>query len=77
MSNITLSVDDKVVKKVRKIAVDKNTTMTAMVRDFLTSVAERDEANKQRSIRRLKQSFRKLSRDMGKRTWTREDLHAR
>ena len=31
--NITLSIDEEIVKKVRKIAVDKDTTLTAMVRD--------------------------------------------
>jgi hypothetical protein len=31
MSNITLSVDDEVIRKVRKIAIDKNTTLTQMV----------------------------------------------
>ena len=39
MSNITLSVDDEIIKKIRKIAIGKNTTLTAMVRDYLTSVA--------------------------------------
>ena len=42
MPNITLSVDDDIVKRVRKIAIDKNTTLTAMIREFLTSVAARD-----------------------------------
>ena len=30
--NITLSIEEQIVKKVRKIAVDKDTTLTAMVR---------------------------------------------
>jgi len=42
MPNITLSVDVDIIKKVRKIAIDKNTTLTAMIREFLTSVAARD-----------------------------------
>ena len=33
--NITLSVSDEVVRQVRKIAVDRNTTLTAMVREYL------------------------------------------
>lgn len=37
--NITLSVDEEIVKKVRKMAIDRDTTLTAMVRDYLTSVA--------------------------------------
>ena len=38
--NITLTIDDEIVEKVSKIAVDKNTTLTAMVLEFLASVAD-------------------------------------
>ena len=53
MSNITLSVDDEIIKKVRKVAIEKNTTLTAMVRDYLTSVAIRDAQEKNEAINRL------------------------
>ena len=75
MPNITLSVDDKIIKKVRKIAIEKNTTLTAMVRDFLTSVAIRDAQEKNEAIKKLGNSFKTLSRDMGRRKWTREALY--
>jgi ABC-type metal ion transport system substrate-binding protein len=77
MSNITLNVDDEVIKKVRKIAIDKNTTLTAMVREYLNSVAARDDQRKQESVQKLQKSFQTMSRDMGKRNWSREDLHVR
>jgi hypothetical protein len=77
MPNITLSVDDEVIKKVRKVAVDKNTTLTTMVREFLQSVADSDAAEKKQAIRKLQKSFQGLSRDMGTRTWTRDDLYER
>lgn len=77
MSNITLSVDDEVIRKVRKIAIDKNTTLTQMVRDFLTSVTTRGAAQRMRAVRRLETSFEEFSRDMGKRDWSREELHER
>jgi len=77
MSNITLSVDDEIIKKVRKIAIDKNTTLTAMVRNFLISVANRDAQQKNEVIKKLRKSFKTLSRDMGQRKWTRETLHER
>ena len=77
MPNITLSVDDEVIKKVRKIAIDKNTTLTAMVREFLTSVATRDAQEKIEAAKRLQMSFKTISRDMGQRKWSREDLHER
>jgi len=77
MPNITLSVDDEIIKKVRKIAIDKNTTLTAMVRQFLTSVATLDAQEKNEAVKRIQKSFIKLSSDMGRRKWSRENLHER
>ncbi len=77
MSNITLSVDDEVIKKVRKIAVDKNTTLTAMVREYLQAVADSDAAEKKQAVKKLQQSFGDLSRDMGRRNWSRDELYER
>ncbi len=77
MSNITLSVDDKIIKKARKVAIDKNTTLTAMVRNFLTSVANRDAQDKTKAIKKLRRSFKTFAKDMGQREWTREALHER
>ena len=77
MSNITLKVDDDIIQKVRKIAIDKNTTLTQMVRDYLELVAERDSNQKARTLQDLEGSFCELSRDMGKKNWKREDLYER
>jgi predicted transcriptional regulator len=77
MSNITLKVDDEVIRKLRKIAIDRDTTLTQMIRDYLQSVADRECKQKNRTVRDLRRSFSELSRDMGKRTWTREDLYER
>ena len=75
--NITLSIDEEIVKKVRKIAIDKDTTLTAMVRAYLTSVAESGDATKQERIAKFRETSERLSRDMGPRTWTREELYDR
>ncbi len=77
MANITLSVEEEVIRKVRKIAIDKNTTLTQMVREYLISVAERDVAQKARALKGLETTFQELSRDMGERDWVREDLYER
>jgi predicted transcriptional regulator len=77
MPNITLSVDDEIIKKVRKIAIEKNTTLTAMVRDYLSSVAIRDAQEKNEAIKKLRKSFKTISRDMGRRKWSREALYER
>ncbi len=75
--NITLSIDEEIVKKVRKIAVDQDTTLTAMVREYLKTVADSDQAERRERIRKLNDTFRKYSGKMGPRTWTREDLYER
>jgi hypothetical protein len=77
MPNITLKVDEETIKKVRKVAIEKDTTLTAMVRDFLTSVSQRNDLEKKAVIRKLKASFKDLGRDMGSRKWTRESLYER
>ena len=74
---ITVNIDEEIVKKVRKLAIDKDTTLSAMVRDYLTSIAGRDAAARKANADRLMETFEKVSRDMGPRTWTREDLYDR
>ncbi len=77
--NITLKIDEDTVKKVRKIAIDKNTTLAQMVRDFLTQIAQTENAKRKRSSQRFKHLTKKYSRpmDLESRSWTREDLHGR
>ena len=77
MPNITLSVDDEILKKARKVAIDKNTTLTEMIREYLKTIVERGSTERDRAVKALEQSFRKHSRDMGQRTWTRESLYGR
>ncbi|MCD6225372.1 MAG: hypothetical protein J7K32_07650 [Deltaproteobacteria bacterium] len=77
MPNITLSVNDDIIKKVRKIAIDKNTTLTALVRDFLTTIAKQDVQHRKKAAEKIGESFKTKSRNMGVREWTREALHER
>ncbi|MGB9463568.1 MAG: DUF6364 family protein [Candidatus Acidiferrum sp.] len=77
--NITLSLDEKLVKELRKIAVDRDTTLTGMVRDYLEKVAAENAATgkKRRQREALESTFERLQFNIGTRTWTRADLHAR
>ena len=77
--NVTLTLDDKLVKEVRKIAVERDTTLTGMVRAYLEQVAA-EHANsdqKRREMEALEDSFKRYSINMGKKTWRREDLYDR
>ena len=77
--NITLSLDDDLVKEVRKIAVERDTTLTGLVRAYLQDLAAENakSGRKRREIEALRQSFEKFQFNIGKRTWKREDLHER
>jgi Family of unknown function (DUF6364) len=77
--NVTLSLDDNLVKEVRKIAVDRDTTLTGLVRDYLERLATENAASGRRRRERevLERSFGQLRIKVGKRTWKREDLYDR
>jgi predicted transcriptional regulator len=79
--NVTLSLDDDLVKKVRKIAVDRDTTLTGMIREYLEKVASEDAAaeaeRKRRAMEKLEEGFKRYEFKLGKIAWKREDLHER
>lgn len=77
--NITLTLDDNLVKEVRKIAAERDTTLTGLVRLYLEQIAAENaqSGRKRRELETLRRSFKKFQFRMGKRTWTRADLHER
>jgi predicted transcriptional regulator len=77
--NVTVTLDDDLVKKLRKIAVERDTTLTGMIREYLEKVAAEDasSARRRRQLEALERSFDTFSFSIGKRTWTRADLHER
>ncbi len=77
MSNITFKADDEIIKKARKVAIEKNTTLTQMLRDYLDSIASLEDEKQTTAMFRLEKTFEQHSRDMGKRNWRREELHER
>jgi hypothetical protein len=77
--NITLSIDDDLIKEVRKIAVERDTTLTGLVRDYLRDVAAEHarSGRKRREREALERSFRQFQFRVGRKTWKREELHER
>ena len=77
--NITLSLDDDLIKEVRKIAVEQDTTLTGMVREYLQKLAAENSVSGRRRREReaLERSFARFQFKLGRRNWKREDLHAR
>jgi len=77
--NITLSLEEKLVKEVRKIAVERDTTLTGLVREYLEKLAAEHalSGQRRREMDALERSFDQFRFKVGKRSWRREDLHAR
>jgi hypothetical protein len=76
MKNITLSVDEKVLTAVRRHAADRNSSVNALVREYLTNLAAHEgRANRARG--RLRLLSKQSKGQLGKKTWSREQLHDR
>lgn len=77
--NITLSIDEELVKQVRKIAIERDTTLTGLVRAYLQELAAENarSGRKRRELEALERSFDQLHIHIGERTWKREDLYER
>jgi len=77
MANITMSLDADLIKKVRKLAIERNTTLTALVREYLRRLAAREDERTEEIIDRLLDSWNTPGIVVGPQTWAREDLHER
>jgi plasmid stability protein len=76
MKNITLSIDEKVLSVVRRHAAEHNSSINALVRDYLTNLAaQEDRASAARA--RLHELSASSPGRLGEKTWTRDDLHDR
>ncbi|MBW1802825.1 MAG: hypothetical protein JRJ85_19095 [Deltaproteobacteria bacterium] len=76
MANITLKIDDDLLKKAREIALQKKTSINAIVRDKIKEFVSSD-LNRQATLKGLDAFFDRCKARAGKRTWTRDELHER
>lgn len=77
MKNITLALDEDVLAKVRRIASNKDTTVNALVREYLSRLADQDDKAKT-ARERLVELARRSTWDPGPDwKWNREELYDR
>jgi len=83
MKNITLSVDEKTLKAARVFAAEHDTTVSALVRGYLESLAsglsheQAVEAMRAAARQELVELSRKSKAEVGPISWKREDLYER
>ncbi len=76
MKNLTLAIDDDLLIEARKLALEQDTTVNHMVRDFL-AVRVRERDRRTTALAAIERSFEDVRVRVGERDWTREDLHER
>jgi hypothetical protein len=76
MKNITLAIDEEVLAEARRYAAARNTTVNALVRDYLSQIAQDADRVAKARVRLLELSERS-SAEVGPVTWTRDALHER
>ena len=76
MANLTITIDDALLRRARLRALEQGTSVNALLRDYLTAYAGEDDLQ-QRAVADLLQLSEAATSRRGEAAWTRDDLHAR
>ena len=74
VKNITLSVDERVLAAVRRYAVEHDSSVNALVREYLGRIGE-SEDRVQRARQRIREMSARSTARIGTKSWARDDLH--
>ena len=77
MTNLTIAIDEDVLRRARIRALEEGSTVNALLREFLVAYAtSSDRVTRDRAVlRRLMDRAKANPGDSGGRSWTREDLY--
>jgi len=76
MKNVTLAIEDDLLLEARKVALERNTTVNRLVRDFLSRLVEQ-RSRRAAARERLRRTMAEKKVNVGNVRWTREELHER
>ena len=76
MANLTITLDDEVLRRARLRALEQDVSVNALLRDYLEAYAAAGTTWNQATDEILRLSARSRS-GRGDRSWTREELHER
>lgn len=74
--NLTLTLDEDLLKAARKAALDRNTSVNQLVREYLEGLVQQSDRRKA-ALADIQEMFRTTKIQIGKRNWTRDDLYER
>ena len=73
--NVTLSIDDETLARVRELARRRGTSLNQLIRDYLDQLAT--DLSPEETLAELAHLWAGSSGDSGGRPWTRDELHER
>lgn len=76
MANLTLKIEDRLLEKARLLASRKKTSLNAIVRQHLEEFVSGD-LSRQAAIEGLESFYSRCEARVGKKTWTRDEIHER
>ena len=74
--NLTLTIDEDLLRAARKLALDRNTSVNQMIREYLTAVVN-DASDSKALARRFEELARQSPARIGDAAWTRDEIHER
>ena len=77
MANVTISIDDDVLKRAKKIAIDRETSFNGLVRAYVESLVVADQRRRELRIQELDRLFEESSAIVGSIAWSRDEPHER
>ena len=76
MAKLTITIDDEILCRARVRAREQNTSVTALIREYLLAFAATGASSKQASDAIVRLSFQARS-GRGHHRWTRDETHER
>jgi hypothetical protein len=79
MANLTISVNNETLKRARVRALENNTSVNAVLNDYLEQYARMKEVQhaRQEALRRILQTAKAHPIDRGGEPWSRDELYER
>ena len=76
MANLTIVVDEEILKKARIRALEDGTSVNALIREYLESYAGKRQ-EREKAVQQVLELSNKAKSRRGTKRWTRDELHQR
>jgi len=76
MANVTVKIDDELLAKARLLAAQRNTSINAIVKQKLEEFVATD-LKREATLRGLEDFYARSRARVGKKTWSRDEVHER